>query len=141
MKILLLEKSFQIRKRLIKMLSNIDKITTISTISDLEDIYTCLSETQYDVLIADISDFKNFNIDYITRIKNRHVISLLILLSDFVNGYIKKTWETSGADYLLDKAHEFEKLTDILEKYLDVNKPEKINELKVREGKAVNSYH
>lgn len=133
MKILLLVKSFQIRKRLIKILSNIEEINTISTISDLDNINTCLSKTQYNVLIADISNFKNSGINDIGRIKKGHFISLLILLTDFLNSQIKKICMTSGADYLLDKAHEFEKIADILEKYLDTNKTEKINELKVRE--------
>ncbi len=121
MKILIVEKSFRIRKRLIRLLSYIGGIDTISVTAISEEMLDHLSKSSYDLIIADVSAMDIITLNSISKIKNKYHIKLLIVLADFYSPQIKEIYLEYGIDYFLDKTNEYEKLVQIIENAVKKN--------------------
>jgi DNA-binding NarL/FixJ family response regulator len=122
MKILIVEKSFRIRKRLVRLLSYIGGIDTISVIAVSEEMLDHLSKSSCDLIIADVSAMDIITLNGVSKIKNKYHIKLLIVLADFYSPQIKGIYLEHGVDYFLDKTNEYEKLVKIIENVVNINR-------------------
>lgn len=128
MKILIIEKSFQIRQRFIRLISYIEGVESISVTTAYEEITEQLAESPYDLVIADISALNLFTFNGISKIKNKYRIKALIVLADFFTPQLKETYLEYGVDYFLDKTYEPEKIVLIIEELISKNHPIKNND-------------
>ncbi len=91
MKILIAEKSFQIRKRIIKLLSCIKGIETISISGTYKELVKHLSLSAFEIVIADISVFGASVFKDINTVKDEYMVKKLIVLMDFYSSRIQET--------------------------------------------------
>ncbi len=126
MNILIVEKSFQIRKRLIRLVSHVEGINSISIATTFEEMINHLSNSSFDLLITDFFALDLFTLNGISKIKNKYQLRQLIVLADFYSLQIRIKYLEHGIDYFLDKANESEKIPQIIEKLIRKNKPDTV---------------
>ena len=71
-------------------------------------------ETMPDVVVLGISLPETQSVKMLGEIKAVHFATPVIMLTTSMNGYILEQCRLLGADYFLDKYHEFEKIAGVI---------------------------
>jgi DNA-binding NarL/FixJ family response regulator len=119
MKILLIDDSEIIRHRLKELLQetlNVEKIIEAADgVEGVEKFWRC----RPDVVVVDLNLPKLDGIQVLQNIKGNGITSVVIVLTVFTSEFYKEICFQEGADYFLDKSHDFEKVYDICKNLLD----------------------
>jgi DNA-binding NarL/FixJ family response regulator len=114
MQVLIIESFAPVIHRLEEMLSEVDIVTAIySTVSYDKEIDFFIAKKP-DVVLLGISLSENKSIKLIGEIKAADSKIQVIVLSMNMDEYIYNQCKSSGADYFLDKYHDFEKLPEVI---------------------------
>jgi len=114
MKLLVASDSDVIRSRIIKMIYKQSNLKIADFGKDITDVLDKISQDVFDVLILDINVPNGCATHFFPYIKHKNPESVLIFLSDFVNPVYRQKCIDAGADYILEKSTEFDRITEII---------------------------
>lgn len=121
LKILIVEDSLLIVKRLWSLLSDMDGVATIVHAKDGNEAILLAIELNPDVIILDIKIPGKSGVEVLPELKTKSYAKV-IMLTNYSDTYYKNLCMKLGAEYFLDKSNEFEKINEILMNIAPVNK-------------------
>jgi len=114
MKILIVDDSAIIRKRLKAMLSEITELENISQAKDSLEAIGTFEKLHPEVVILDIRMPGGSGIDVLREIKKGNQPPLVIVLTNYPYPQYRRKCTEAGADFFFDKSTEFDKVTEVL---------------------------
>ncbi len=115
-KIYIVEDSELIRQRIDRLISFVDEVEIAGYSDNVDEAIDDIKRLKPEVVILDISVEKVKGLKMIYNIKQIDPPPTVIMFTNYdFESYREKSFE-NGADYYLDKSHDFEKVTLILEK-------------------------
>jgi len=118
MKVFIADDSAVVRERLKEMLSEIPEVKIIGQAEDGLQATNLITKLNPDVVILDIRMPRGNGIDVLQNIKKDNPSLIVIMLTNYPYAQYRKKCMAAGADYFFDKAIEFEKVTEVLEKLI-----------------------
>lgn len=122
MEILIVDSSLQIIKRLEELLSEAKNIKTIHRVVSYAQASAFFNTGIPDVVLLDTGLPGNKSVDLLKEIKAANTKTAVIVLSIHIDELTMKKHISAGADYFLDKYHEFEKIPVIIKNIADNKK-------------------
>lgn len=117
MKVLIVDDSPIIRERLKSMLSEVAKVETVSLAKDASEALDSMHTLNPEVIVLDIQMPGSNGIDLLSKIKRKQEAPLVVVLTNLSDTQYRKKCTDAGADYFLNKSTEFDKVTEVLDKY------------------------
>lgn len=113
LKILIVEDSLLIVKRLWSLLSDMEGVATLAHAKDGNEAILLAMQLNPDVIILDIKIPGKSGVEVLPELKSKSYAKV-IMLTNYSDAYYKDLCLKLGAEYFLDKSNEFEKINDIL---------------------------
>ena len=114
MKVFIADDSIEIRKRIIAMLSDVERIDMIGQAENVQDAISSIHELNPDVVILDIRMPGGSGIDVLKTIEKRNRIPVVIMLTNYPRSQYRNKCLDAGADFFFDKSREFEKVIEVV---------------------------
>ena len=114
MKVFIADDSIEIRKRIIAMLSDVERIDMIGQAENVQDAISSIHELNPDVVILDIRMPGGSGIDVLKTIEKRNRIPVVIMLTNYPRSQYRTKCLDAGADFFFDKSREFEKVIEVV---------------------------
>ena len=114
MVIAILEKSTLIAERMVDLIKETNKGVTFHYADSYEEGFTLLIEQQPSVVLLELKFPDNNILELIKKIKTLDDKTIVIVLFSLRDEQRLAQCEAHGADYILDKYDEFEKLPEII---------------------------
>jgi DNA-binding NarL/FixJ family response regulator len=116
MRILIAERSLLIADRLSRTLNELPRMKNITHATDLTSVLRCIDEHRPDVAIVDPDLAGSEGIELLKRIRRQQPLALLIVFSNSYNCAHRRRCLQAGADFFLDKSHDFDRLPLLIQK-------------------------
>lgn len=113
MKVLIVDDSAILRKKLKEMISEIEGIDIISEAKNPLEAMRSIKTINPDVVILDIRLNRESGIDLLEKIKKSRPDTKVIMFTNYPYPQYRKKCKELGADFFFDKATEFEKVTEV----------------------------
>lgn len=113
MKLMIVEDSLVISKRLEESLVEINGIEIASIAEDGLQAISDFTKTEPDVVILDLMIPKMNGLDVLRNIRSKNATVKIIVLTNYNQSYFRDLCSSLGADYFLDKSSQFEKVYQI----------------------------
>jgi DNA-binding NarL/FixJ family response regulator len=104
-----------IRERIQEKLEMLPITSTVFQAKDFQTANQIIDTEEPDIAIIDIQLPDGSGIDLLSKIKNTHKGTLVIMLTNYPYSIIRKRCDELGADYFFDKSTEFDKVLEVLE--------------------------
>lgn len=114
MTVLLVDTSLQLMQRLEEILLEKPGIRTLLKATTREEAATFLDNNKMDIVLLDCGLTGNGTMDLLKKIKDSSPGTAVIILSNWNNYFPKMEFISNGADFILDKFYEFEKMPAII---------------------------
>ncbi len=118
-RLLIVDDSLEIRKGLIRFISEIPTVNIVGEAGDAETALTLVEELKPDYVTLDIKMPGEGGIITLTEIKKRHPQIIVMMLTNFPFDHYRKACKNAGADYFFDKSHEFEEMVNTIKNLSD----------------------
>ena len=118
MKVLIVDDSILLRERLTAMISELPGIEVIGQAESAEKAINSIRILKPDVTILDIRMPGGNGFEVLENIKKDKWHPLMIVLTSYPYPQYKKKCLDSGADYFFDKSTEFQKVIEVLKKFI-----------------------
>ena len=122
MLVLIVDGSIQIIERIVEMLTELNKATSFYSAISYQEAITCFKKNKPSVVLLDGYLPQNQSFKLLREIKHTGYKTAIIVLSVSIDDFIKKQYMLHGADYVLDKYHEFEKIPIVINSITGSNK-------------------
>jgi DNA-binding response OmpR family regulator len=113
MKVMIVDDSEVISKRLEESLLEIKGIEVVSIAEDGLQAITDFTTTNPDLIILDLMIPKMNGLDVLRNIRLKSEAVTIIVLTNYNQSYFRELCTSLGADYFLDKSADFEKVYQI----------------------------
>ncbi|MBI1937600.1 MAG: response regulator transcription factor [Ignavibacteriales bacterium] len=113
-KVLVVDDSLEVIQNLRKLVEKIDGLTLVGSADNVNAAVTLFSSNKPDIIILDIGLTKGSGIEVLHQIKSLPAPATVIMFTNYSKDAFRKTSIKLGADYFLDKTHDFDRLIDIL---------------------------
>lgn len=114
MKLLIADDSAIMRQRITNVVSDFKDINIVDQAQDVTKAVRGIVKYKPDVVILDIRMLGGSGIDVLKRIQKKKDYGTVIVLTNYPFPEYKEKCLELGADYFLDKATEFEDISEIL---------------------------
>lgn len=118
MKVLIVDDSILLRERLTAMISELPGIKVIDQAENAENAISSIRILKPDVTILDIRMPGGSGFEVLENIKRDKWTPLMIVLTSYPYPQYRKKCLDSGADYFFDKSTEFQKVIEVLKKFI-----------------------
>ena len=118
MKVLIVDDSILLRERLTAMISELSEIEIIGQAENAQNAINSIRILKPDVTILDIRMPGGSGFEVLENIKKDKWHPLIIVLTSYPYPQYKKKCLDSGADYFFDKSTEFQKVIELLKKFI-----------------------
>ena len=118
MKVLIADDSVLWRERLTAMISELPGIQVIGQAENAQNAINSIRILKPDVTILDIRMPGGNGFEVLENIKKDKWHPLMIVLTSYLYPPYKKKCLDSGADYFFDKSTEFQKVIEVLKKFI-----------------------
>lgn len=115
MKVLIFDRTIQIRYLISKLISQIDVNTEIETAESVYTTTELLNNNSFDIIIIDMDNIKGQFNNLRSLALKRNPNTTLIFLTQFPYKRIIEKFKDQGIDYFFDKLVEFDEFTKKLE--------------------------
>lgn len=139
MKIMIVDDSKVISKRLEELLVDIDGIEVAGIAEDGLQAVTDFTNTNPDLVILDLMIPKINGLDVLKTIRLQNDEVTIIVLTNYTQSYFRDLCASLGADYFLDKSAEFDKVYQICFNILNPNSDQSTDYLRLNDKKDVNN--
>jgi len=116
-RILLVEDSSVLSKRLVDLLSEPGRLTVAAQAATQSEAVLKLRETPYDVLVVDIELAEGNGVGVIRQARQLYAPEaqpLIIVLTNYASDFVRDHCFAAGADYFLDKMRDIARLKPIV---------------------------
>src|SRR4030042_5409703 len=110
MKVFIADDSLEVRKRIISILSDLQKIDIIGEAENVQEAINTIQELKPDVVILDIRMPGGSGIDVLKKIKKINHVPVIIMLTNYPHSQYRKKCMEAGADFFFDKSRDFEEI-------------------------------
>jgi DNA-binding NarL/FixJ family response regulator len=114
LKTLIVDNSTQVREHLISLVSHLDSVELVGDVGNDIQALEAIQALQPDVIILDLYTSKEV-MDLLQTIKNISPKSVIVLLAFYPYSRNQKEFIHAGADYVLDKLTEVNRVGKLLE--------------------------
>lgn len=114
MKVIVVDDSEIVRKRIDNMLSKLEGVENVFVVSSRNEAITMLGKRKLDVAIIDIHLPEGSGIELLKYIKKYFLNMKVIMLCNSALIQYRKICYESGADFFFDKSSEFEEVSKLL---------------------------
>jgi DNA-binding NarL/FixJ family response regulator len=117
LKVITVDDSPVIAKRLQSMLSDIENVSVLGNADTILAALNLIDRETPDVVILDIhlkSDAPANGIHLLVMLRDKYPQMKIIMLTNMSAPQYKSTCMTIGADYFFDKSNDFDKINDVL---------------------------
>ncbi len=118
MKVLIVDDSILLRERLTAMISELPEIEIIGQAENAQNAINSIRILKPDVTILDIRMPGGNGFEVLENIKKDKWHPLMIVLTSYPYPQYKKKCLDSGADFFFDKSSEFQKVIEVLKKFI-----------------------
>lgn len=118
MKVLIVDDSVLLRERLTAMISELPEIEIIGQAESAENAINSIRILKPDVTILDIRMPEGNGFEVLENIKKDKSTPLIIVLTNYHYPQYRKKCMDSGADFFFDKSTEFQKVIEVLKKFI-----------------------
>lgn len=118
MRVLIVDDSILLRERLTAMISELPGIEVIGQAENAEKAINSIRILKPDVAILDIRMPGGSGFEVLENIKNEKSTPLIIVLTNYPYPQYRKKCMDSGADFFFDKSTEFQKVIEVLKKFI-----------------------
>ena len=115
LKVFIVEDSFIIQDRLIKMISLINNTKVVGFANDGVEALAAIPKLMPDLLILDLCMPKANGFDVIKNIKDNNLLTTVLVLTNFATMTERKLCMQLGIKYFFDKTTEFEQAIEAIE--------------------------
>jgi two-component system, NarL family, response regulator DevR len=115
LKVLIIEDSFIIQDRLIKMISLINNTKVVGSANDGVEALAAIQKLIPDLIILDLCMPKANGFDVIKNIKDNKLLTTVLVLTNFATDTERKLCLQLGIKYFFDKTTEFEQAIEAIE--------------------------
>ena len=119
MKVLIVDDSHLLRERLTALISELPEIKIIGQAESAEKAINSIRILKPDVTILDIRMPGGNGFEVLKNIKNDKLAPLIIVLTNYSYPQYRKKCMDSGADFFFEKSTEFQKVIEVLKKYIN----------------------
>ena len=121
MKIFVVEDSAAVRERLIEMIREVEDAEVVGEAETCDTAIAGIINSRPDVAILDIrlADDTGSGIDVLNRVRRQLPGMKAIVLSNYTSPQHIKAGADAGADFVLDKSEDFERIVEILRRMRD----------------------
>jgi YesN/AraC family two-component response regulator len=116
LKVFIADDSDAVRERLYELVSDVAGVTVIGEASDGSQALDGIENSQPDVLILDIRMPQLNGFDVLDILRAGSLQPIVIVLTAFAYRQYRERCLEAGASYFFDKATEFERIADVLQK-------------------------
>lgn len=113
-KVLIADDSAQIRRRLTKLIAQIDGVEVSGEATDASHALSMSRSLLPDMVILDIRMPDGSGVDVIASIKQISPPPVVIMLTNFSSPFFRNKSLQEGADYFFDKSTEFEQAVELV---------------------------
>jgi len=113
-KVLVVDDSAIVRKRVKGMVSEVSTVETVSEAKDRLEAIDLLHKLKPDVMVVDIEMPGGNGIDLLVDVKKQRKPPLVIVLTNLSDPQYRKKCMDVGADFFFDKSIEFDKVAEVL---------------------------
>ena len=118
MRLLIADDSPVIRERLIALLNDLDGVEIVGQAGDARMACDLAQKLKPDATILDVQMPRGSGIDVLRDLKKDNPSAVVVMLTNFVGNENRKMCIERGADYVFDKAFEFEKAVSLFRRKL-----------------------
>lgn len=118
MKVFVVEDSLVVRERLVAMLQDIHEVQVVGEADNPADALRGILSSQADVVVLDIKLKGGSGIEILRKLGKQPPAVTTIVLSNFSTPEYRQQCMAAGANHFFDKTEEFEKVKDVLKKFL-----------------------
>jgi CheY-like chemotaxis protein len=112
-RLLIADDSPVICERLVSLLNELDGVEIVGKAEDARKAYDLAQKLKPDATILDVRMPRGSGIDVLRDLKKDNPSAVVVMLTNFVGNENRKTCIERGADYVFDKAFEFEKVVSL----------------------------
>ena len=116
MKVLVVDDSPLVRKRVKRLILEVPTVETVSEAKGRSGAMRSLRKVEHDVMVVDIEIPNGDAIGLLADVKKQQKPPLVIVLSKLSGPEYRKKCADIGADFFFDKSTEFERVADVLRK-------------------------
>ncbi|MCK5124341.1 MAG: response regulator transcription factor [Dehalococcoidia bacterium] len=135
MKILIVDDSEIVRKRLKAMLSDITELENISQAEDLPEAISSFQKLNPEVVVLDIRMPGGSGIDVLRETKKGDQPPVVIVLTNYPYPQYRKKCMDAGADFFFDKSTEFDQMMAVLRRLGENRDADNTTSLRSRDDK------
>ena len=114
MKVLIVDDAILIRRNLVRLVDQLDNVTSIAEATNVPEGIRMVKEYKPDVIILDIRMPGGSGFDVLKYVRKQPEHILVIILTKYSTDAFREEASIDGADYFLDKSTEFEKVIEII---------------------------
>jgi DNA-binding NarL/FixJ family response regulator len=114
LKILLVDNSETVKKRIREMLKEINNVSIIGEANNSREALIITEIMNPDLVLLDLDLPEVNGIDILKKIKKNFEKILVLILTNYSEENHRSRCREAGADYFFDKSTEFEKVPDVL---------------------------
>jgi len=118
MKLLVADDSLLLRKSLVRLLDSLDQDLDIMEAPNIAETIDAIAKYYPDILILDLHFPDGYGYDVMDYIVNHDLQLVVIILTNLATRKNETRCYAKGAHHFLDKSHEYEKLGDVIMKYV-----------------------
>ena len=115
MTVLVVDSSVQIIERLQHMLTETESIKIAYGAVSFKDAERFFKENITDVVLLDGGLPGNISFDLVQEIKTVNTNTIVIILANSTDYYVQAKYKLHGADFFIDKYHDFEKIGEVID--------------------------
>lgn len=112
--VLIVDDSLPIRKRLATLLAESGRIRVVGQADNVQDGWVAVQDLQPDTVILDMQLYGGTGLALLKQIKAAYPTITVIILTTFDDAQYRRQCLRMGADHVLNKTLEFEKIVDTI---------------------------
>ena len=114
MRVLIVDSSIPIIERLEERISDMGYITAVHRAVSYEEAKKLFKENKHQTVLLDMDLPGNESLKLLREIKKTARETRVIILSIYMDNYIRELCKSLGADFFFDKYYDFEKISGLL---------------------------
>ena len=112
--VLIVDDNMRFVERMINILESINCIQFINVANEYQEACRCIANEKPDIVLLDINLPGKNGIEVLKKVKGTDTTCRVIMLTNHADEYYRQLCNELGADYFLDKSHDFSKVPAII---------------------------
>ncbi|MGQ0739966.1 MAG: response regulator transcription factor [Bacteroidota bacterium] len=112
--VLIVDDNMRFVERMITLLDGITSIQYVNVANEYQEACRCIADDRPDLVLLDINLPGKNGIEVLKKVRETDKTCRVIMLTNHADEYYRQLCDELGADYFLDKSHDFSKVPVII---------------------------